>query len=176
MSRFERRGRPSNDWRPNSRRYPAAARVPTGEQVGQLGGEQLGAVTAEHRILLLLDGAAAERNNIGLALLARSAELEQVETFQRAHVEAIGGQQLSHKDALKRLAYMNEEEGLRVFAQALTTNFASEFTLEEYNLLTNSRDGSVWIGTSGGLSRFTPHPQPASMKIVIQPGMAWASQ
>ncbi len=29
---------------------------------------------------------------------------------------------------------MNEEEGLRVFAQALTTNFASEFTLEEYNL------------------------------------------
>ena len=45
-----------------------------------------------------------------------------------------GGQQLSHKDALKRLAYMNEEEGLRVFAQALTTNFASEFTLEEYNL------------------------------------------
>ena len=29
---------------------------------------------------------------------------------------------------------MNEEEGLRVFAQALTTNFASEFTLEDYNL------------------------------------------
>ena len=45
-----------------------------------------------------------------------------------------GSQQLSHKDALKRLAYMNEEEGLRVFAQALTTNFASEFTLEDYNL------------------------------------------
>ncbi len=45
-----------------------------------------------------------------------------------------GGQQLSHRDAIKRLAYLNEEEGLRVFAQALTTNFASEFTLEEYNL------------------------------------------
>ena len=45
-----------------------------------------------------------------------------------------GSQQLSHRDALKRLAYLNEEEGLRVFAQALTTNFASEFTLEEYNL------------------------------------------
>ncbi len=45
-----------------------------------------------------------------------------------------GGQQLSHRDAIKRLTYMNEEEGLRVFAQALTTNFASEFTLEDYNL------------------------------------------
>ena len=45
-----------------------------------------------------------------------------------------GGQQLSHRDAMKRLSYLNEEEGLRVFAQALTTNFASEFTLEDYNL------------------------------------------
>jgi N-acyl-D-aspartate/D-glutamate deacylase len=40
----------------------------------------------------------------------------------------------SHRDALKQLAYLNEEEGLRVFAQALTTNFISEFTLEDYNL------------------------------------------
>lgn len=45
-----------------------------------------------------------------------------------------GGQQLSHRDALARLAELNEDEGLRVFAQALTTNFASEFTFEEYNL------------------------------------------
>jgi N-acyl-D-aspartate/D-glutamate deacylase len=45
-----------------------------------------------------------------------------------------GRQQESHRDTLKRLAYLNEEEGLRVFAQALTTNFASEFTLEDYNL------------------------------------------
>jgi N-acyl-D-aspartate/D-glutamate deacylase len=45
-----------------------------------------------------------------------------------------GVAQYSHRDALKRLAELNEEEGLRVFAQALTTNFASEFTLEEYNL------------------------------------------
>ena len=35
----------------------------------------------------------------------------------------------------KQLAYYNEEEGLRVFAQALTTNFVSEFTFEDYNLL-----------------------------------------
>ena len=40
----------------------------------------------------------------------------------------------SHRDAMKRLDYLNEEEGLRVYAQALTTNFASEFTLEDYNL------------------------------------------
>jgi N-acyl-D-amino-acid deacylase len=46
-----------------------------------------------------------------------------------------GGAQYSHADALKRLAYYNEEEGLRIFAQALTTNFVSEFTFEDYNLL-----------------------------------------
>jgi N-acyl-D-aspartate/D-glutamate deacylase len=45
-----------------------------------------------------------------------------------------GGAQISHRDALARLAELNEDEGLRVFAQALTTNFASEFTLEDYNL------------------------------------------
>ncbi len=45
-----------------------------------------------------------------------------------------GGPKYSHRDALKQLAYLNEEEGLRVFAQALTTNFISEFTLEDYNL------------------------------------------
>ena len=45
-----------------------------------------------------------------------------------------GSQAMSHREALKRLSYLNEEEGLRVFAQALTTNFASEFTLEDYNL------------------------------------------
>ncbi len=45
-----------------------------------------------------------------------------------------GGAAHSHRDALKQLAYLNEVEGLRVFAQALTVNFVSEFTLEEYNL------------------------------------------
>jgi N-acyl-D-amino-acid deacylase len=45
-----------------------------------------------------------------------------------------GGQQLSHRDAIKRLTELNEQEGVRVFAQALTTNFASEFTFEDYNL------------------------------------------
>ncbi|EFC86397.1 amidohydrolase family protein [Parafrankia sp. EUN1f] len=45
-----------------------------------------------------------------------------------------GGQLITHRDALKRLAELNEDEGVRVFAQALTTNFASEFTFEEYNL------------------------------------------
>jgi N-acyl-D-amino-acid deacylase len=39
------------------------------------------------------------------------------------------------RDALKQLAYYNEEEGLRIYAQALTTNFVSEFTFEDYNLL-----------------------------------------
>jgi N-acyl-D-aspartate/D-glutamate deacylase len=46
-----------------------------------------------------------------------------------------GAPQYSHRDVIKRLVELNEDEGLRVFAQALTTNFASEFTFEEYNLL-----------------------------------------
>ncbi|TVV70955.1 N-acyl-D-amino-acid deacylase family protein [Sphingomonas solaris] len=45
-----------------------------------------------------------------------------------------GGQQLPAKAAIERLATLNEQEGLRVFAQALTTNFASQFTFEDYNL------------------------------------------
>jgi N-acyl-D-aspartate/D-glutamate deacylase len=45
-----------------------------------------------------------------------------------------GRPQYSHRDKLAELACLNEEEGLRVFAQALTTNFRSEFTLEDYNL------------------------------------------
>jgi N-acyl-D-amino-acid deacylase len=45
-----------------------------------------------------------------------------------------GRPQYSHRDKLAELASLNEEQGLRVFAQALTTNFVSEFTLEEYNL------------------------------------------
>ena len=46
-----------------------------------------------------------------------------------------GGAAYSHRDALKRLEYYNLEEGLRIYAQALTTNFVSEFTFEDYNLL-----------------------------------------
>jgi N-acyl-D-amino-acid deacylase len=45
-----------------------------------------------------------------------------------------GRPQYSHRDKLAELASLNEEEGLRVFAQALTTNFVLEFTLEDYNL------------------------------------------
>jgi N-acyl-D-amino-acid deacylase len=45
-----------------------------------------------------------------------------------------GGQQISHRDAIEKVRELNEEDGLRVFAQALTINFASEFTLEDYNL------------------------------------------
>jgi N-acyl-D-aspartate/D-glutamate deacylase len=46
-----------------------------------------------------------------------------------------GRGEYSHRDALERLAHYNEEEGLRIYAQALTTNFVSEFTFEDYNLL-----------------------------------------
>jgi N-acyl-D-amino-acid deacylase len=46
-----------------------------------------------------------------------------------------GGATYSHGEALKQLDYYNLEEGVRVYAQALTTNFVSEFTFEDYNLL-----------------------------------------
>lgn len=45
-----------------------------------------------------------------------------------------GGPRITPQAAIDRLAYLNEEEGLRVYAQALTTNFASQFTFEDYNL------------------------------------------
>ena len=45
-----------------------------------------------------------------------------------------GGMKISPKAAIHRLQNLNEKEGLRVFAQALTTNFASQFTFEDYNL------------------------------------------
>ena len=45
-----------------------------------------------------------------------------------------GGAQMSPKTALERLRVMNGEAGVQVYAQALTTNFASQFTFEDYNL------------------------------------------
>ncbi len=45
-----------------------------------------------------------------------------------------GGAKISPKKALARLKELNEVEGVRVYAQAQTVNFASQFTLEEYNL------------------------------------------
>ena len=52
-----------------------------------------------------------------------------------------GGARYTHSDALKQLAYLNEEEGLRVFAQALTTNFVSEITSRTTTSWTRSRAG-----------------------------------
>ncbi|GGA36834.1 N-acyl-D-amino-acid deacylase family protein [Sphingomonas psychrolutea] len=45
-----------------------------------------------------------------------------------------GGLKILPGVALERLKQLNERDGLRVFAQALTTNFASQFTFEDYNL------------------------------------------
>ena len=45
-----------------------------------------------------------------------------------------GGPKITPLAALERLKHLNEVQGLRVFAQALTTNFASQFTFEDYNL------------------------------------------
>ena len=45
-----------------------------------------------------------------------------------------GGPKMTPRAALDRLKDLNEVQGLRVFAQALTTNFASQFTFEDYNL------------------------------------------
>ncbi len=45
-----------------------------------------------------------------------------------------GGARMTPRAALDRLKHLNEVDGLRVYAQALTTNFASQFTFEDYNL------------------------------------------
>jgi N-acyl-D-aspartate/D-glutamate deacylase len=45
-----------------------------------------------------------------------------------------GGMRITPDAALARLKELNEIEGLRVLPQALTTNFASQFTFEDYNL------------------------------------------
>jgi N-acyl-D-aspartate/D-glutamate deacylase len=48
-----------------------------------------------------------------------------------------GPMEFSHRDVLRRLAELNEHEGVRVYAQTVSTNFASEFTFEHYNLSDN---------------------------------------
>ncbi len=46
-----------------------------------------------------------------------------------------GEMRYPHREAIARLHELNEQEGVRVFAQAATVRFASEITFEEYNLM-----------------------------------------
>jgi len=46
-----------------------------------------------------------------------------------------GGSRMTPEAAIDRLNYLNQEEGLRVYAQAQSVNFGSQFTFEDYNLL-----------------------------------------
>jgi len=46
-----------------------------------------------------------------------------------------GEMEYPHRVAMERLRQLNEEEGLRVFAQASTVRFRSEICLEDYNLM-----------------------------------------
>ena len=46
-----------------------------------------------------------------------------------------GEMEYPHRIAIERLRQLNEEEGVRVFAQASTVRFRSEICLEEYNLM-----------------------------------------
>jgi N-acyl-D-amino-acid deacylase len=45
-----------------------------------------------------------------------------------------GAPKLKASEALAQLKQLNEKEGVRVYAQAQTVNFASQFTFEDYNL------------------------------------------
>ena len=45
-----------------------------------------------------------------------------------------GGARMTPTAAIERLKELNEKEGVRVYAQAQTINFASQFTFEDYNL------------------------------------------
>lgn len=46
-----------------------------------------------------------------------------------------GGARMTPQAAIDRLNVLNQEEGLRVYAQAQSVNFGSQFTFEDYNLL-----------------------------------------
>lgn len=46
-----------------------------------------------------------------------------------------GGSRMTPQAAIDRLNHLNQEEGLRVYAQAQSVNFGSQFTFEDYNLL-----------------------------------------
>lgn len=46
-----------------------------------------------------------------------------------------GVAKITAQTAIDRLNVLNQEEGLRVYAQAQTVNFGSQFTFEDYNLL-----------------------------------------
>lgn len=46
-----------------------------------------------------------------------------------------GGARMTPQAAIDRLNMLNQDEGLRVYAQAQSVNFGSQFTFEDYNLL-----------------------------------------
>ena len=46
-----------------------------------------------------------------------------------------GEMEFPHRDAIARLRELNEDEGVRVWAQTSTVRFRSEITLEDYNLM-----------------------------------------
>ena len=46
-----------------------------------------------------------------------------------------GGMRYEPRDAIARLENLNQEQGLRVYAQANTVRFGSQFTFEDYNLM-----------------------------------------
>ncbi|MDO6414495.1 amidohydrolase family protein [Sphingomonas sp. BIUV-7] len=45
-----------------------------------------------------------------------------------------GGAKIQPREAIARLKTLNEVDGVRIYAQAQTVNFASQFTFEDYNL------------------------------------------
>ena len=92
-----------------------------------------------------------------------------------------GGARMTPRAALDRLKHLNEVDGLRVYAQALTTNFASQFTFEDYNLADAI---PIWKDTCMGtieekLAKFKDPERRAKLKALhderdIRPGGKFA--
>ncbi len=80
--------------------------------------------------------------------LARASGRPVVWNLLAAATDQHGAPALAHHEALRWLRTANQDQGLRIFAQALTADVAFEFTLEEWNLFDSSK---VWreatIGT-----------------------------
>ena len=71
-------------------------------------------------------------------LLARASGRPVVWNILAAATDQHGAPTLAHAPALEWLQRANVDEGLRIFAQALTVDVRFEFTLEEWNLFDSS--------------------------------------
>jgi N-acyl-D-amino-acid deacylase len=77
--------------------------------------------------------------------------------------------QAPHREAIEKLRKLNEEEGVRVWAQAGTVRFVSEITFEEYNLMdANAAWREACLGTvEEKIAKFADHERRVALKEAL---------